>query len=248
VPISDERAVADREARRASPEQAEGLPSGGTAGLSTGPNAFADAELAIDGLRVSSRGRKDHSRRAEIQKWPDANGIDRQQLEWYADRESGTVLKRPECDRLQREILNGKIKCIILWELDRLSRRLRDGVNILADWAERGLKIVAVTQQLEFNGASGRTLAALLLGLAEIEWQCRKERQQAGIAVAKKKGVYKGRKPGTTRGNPERAVELKGKGLSVGEVATALGVSERTVSRFVGRADDVASRLSASSN
>jgi len=42
-------------------------------------------------------------------------------------------------------------------------------VTILADWADRGLKIVIVTQQLEFNGAIGRTLAALLLGLAESE-------------------------------------------------------------------------------
>lgn len=46
---------------------------------------------------------------------------------------------------------------------------------ILADWAERGLKIVVVTQQIEFNGAMGRTLAALLMGLAEIEWEYRKE-------------------------------------------------------------------------
>ena len=118
--------------------------------------------------------------------------------------------------------------------MDRLSRRLRDGVNILADWADRGLKIVVVTQALEFNGAIGRTLVPLLLGLAEIEWQFRKERQQAGIAVAKKKGVYKGRKPGTTKGKPERAKELKDKGLSPGEIATALGVSERTVFRYVG--------------
>lgn len=184
-------------------------------------------------VRVSSRGQRDDSQRAEIKKWLDANGIDHKHVEWYADRESGTTLKRPEFDRLQRAIFDGKVKTVILWKLDRLSRRLRDGVNILADWAERGLKIVVVTQALEFNGAIGRTLAALLLGLAEIEWQYRKERQQAGIEVARKKGVYRGRKPGTTKGKPQRAVELKDKGLSPGEIATALGVSERTVFRYI---------------
>jgi DNA invertase Pin-like site-specific DNA recombinase len=111
---------------------------------------------------------------------------------------------------------------------------LKDGVNILADWAERGLKVVVTSQQLEFNGSVGRMIAALLLGLAEIEWEFRKERHQAGIAVARKKGVYRGRKPGTTKGRPERAQELKAKGLSPGEIATALGVSERTVFRYVG--------------
>jgi DNA invertase Pin-like site-specific DNA recombinase len=85
------------------------------------------------------------------------------------------------------------------------------------------------------NGSVGRMIAALLLGLAEIEWEFRKERQQAGIAVARKKGVYKGRKPGTTKGQPERAMELRDKGLTAAEIATALGVSERTVFRYIGK-------------
>jgi DNA invertase Pin-like site-specific DNA recombinase len=184
-------------------------------------------------VRVSSKRQKDDGQRAEIQKWLDANGIDPKQVEWYADKETGRTMQRPEFDRLQKDIFNGKVKCVILWKLDRLSRRLKDGVTTLADWAERGLKIVVVTQQLEFNGAVGRTLAALLMGLSEIEWEYRKERQQAGIAVAKKKGVYKGRKAGTTKGKPERAKELKAKGLAPAEIATALGVSERTVFRYL---------------
>lgn len=184
-------------------------------------------------VRVSSKRQKDDSQRAEIQKWMDANGIDAKQVEWYADKETGTKLDRPEFQRLQADIFHGKVKCVILWKLDRLSRRLKDGVTTLADWAERGLKIVVVTQQLEFNGAVGRTLAALLMGLSEIEWEYRKERQQAGIAVAKKKGIYKGRKPGTTKSKPQRAKELREKGLNPGEIATALGVSERTIFRYL---------------
>ncbi len=186
-------------------------------------------------VRVSSKRQKDDGQRAEIQKWLDANGIDPKQVEWYADKETGRTLQRPEFDRLQKDIFNGKVKCVILWRLDRLSRRLKDGVTTLADWAERGLKIVVVTQQLEFNGAVGRTLAALLMGLSEIEWEYRKERQQSGIAVAKKKNIYKGRKAGTTKSKPDRAKELKAKGLNAPEIATALGVSERTVFRYLNK-------------
>lgn len=186
-------------------------------------------------VRVSSRHQKDDSQRAEIQKWMDSNGIDPQQVEWYADKESGRTTKRPAFDRLQADIFSGKIRTVVLWKLDRLSRRLEDGVNIIADWAERGLKIVVVTQQIEFNGTIGRILAAVLVGLAEIEWEYRKERQAAGIEVAKKNGVYKGRKPGTTKKKPERAIELRDKGLTAPEIATALGVSERTVFRYLGK-------------
>ena len=184
-------------------------------------------------VRVSSRRQKDDSQRAEIQKWLDANGIDPNQVEWYADKESGRTTKRPEFDRLQGDIFSGKVKTVVLWKLDRLSRRLQDGVTILADWADRGLKIVVVTQQLEFNGAIGRTLAALLLGLAEIEWEYRKERQAAGIEVAKKKGVYRGRQKGTTKGKPKRAIELREKGMTATEIANSLKVSERTVFRYL---------------
>jgi len=185
-------------------------------------------------VRVSSSRQRDDSQRAEIQKWLEANGIDQKQVEWYSDKESGRTTKRPEFDRLQRDIFSGNVKTVVLWKLDRLSRRLVDGVKILSEWADRGLKIVVVTQQLEFNGAVGRLVAALLMGLAEIEWEYRKERQTAGIEVAKKKGVYKGRQKGTTKGKPKRARELRDKGMTAPEIANALDVSERTVFRYLG--------------
>jgi DNA invertase Pin-like site-specific DNA recombinase len=93
-----------------------------------------------------------------------------------------------------------------------VSRRSRDGVNLLADWCERGLKIVIITQQIELNGAERRMIAALLLGLAEIELEYRRERRAAGIEVAKKHGLYKGRLKGTTKAKPTRARDLRTKG------------------------------------
>ena len=185
-------------------------------------------------VRVSSVDQKHDSQRAEIQKYMKSNGISSKQVEWYADTETGTQLQRPEFDRLQREIFAGKVKTVIIWKLDRLSRNLRDGVNVLADWAEKGMKIVVVTQQLELNGVIGRTIAALLLGLAEIEHGNIRERQKAGIAAAKARGVYAGRTIGSTKAKPGRARELKRKGLSMDEIATALGVSTRTVTRYLG--------------
>jgi DNA invertase Pin-like site-specific DNA recombinase len=185
-------------------------------------------------LRVSSADQKHDSQRAEIQKYMKSNGISSNQVEWYADTETGTKLRRPEFDRLQGDIFAGKVKTVIIWKLDRLSRNLRDGVNVLADWAEKGLKIVVVTQQLELNGVIGRTIAALLRGLAEIEHGNIRERQKAGIDAAKARGVYTGRTIGSTKANPGRARELKLKGLSMDEIATALGVSKRTVTRYIG--------------
>lgn len=187
-------------------------------------------------LRVSSLDQKHDSQRSEIRRYLKNNGIHLSRVAWYEDKETGTRLKRPEFDRLQADIFNGKIKTVILWKLDRLSRNLRDGVNVLADWADKGLKIIVITQQLELSGVIGRTIAALLLGLAEIEHTNIKERQKAGIEAAKLRGVYTGRARGSTKANPIRARELKQKGLTNAEVSVALGISHRTLRRYLSKA------------
>ena len=186
-------------------------------------------------VRVSSKGQKTDSQELEIRSWLKSAGYNLKQVEWYKDKESGKTLRRPEFDRLQQDIFDGNVSTVVCWKLDRLSRRLRDGVNLLADWCERGLKIVVVTQRIELNGAVGRMIAAVMLSLAEIELEFRAERQAAGIKAAKRKGVYIGRQAGTTKVTPVRAAELRKKGLNDSEIAAALGVSRRTVQRYLGR-------------
>jgi DNA invertase Pin-like site-specific DNA recombinase len=121
----------------------------------------------------------------------------------------------------------------VVYKLDRLSRSLRDGINVLSDWCDRGLRVVSVTQQIDFNGTLGKMLAAVLLGIAEMEQETRRERQAAGIAVAKKQAKYRGRKPGTTKAKPKRALTLRDKGLNAEEIAKSLGVSRNTVFRYL---------------
>jgi DNA invertase Pin-like site-specific DNA recombinase len=182
-------------------------------------------------VRVSTIGQNVEGQRREIQRWLDGNGIT--DAEWFLDKASGATMERPAFERLQAGIFAGEVQTVIVWRLDRLSRSLRDGVNILGDWCERGVRVVSVTQQLDLSGALGRTLAALLLGLGEMEREAIRERQAAGIAVAKDQGVYKGRKNGTTKATPQRAAELRRRGLNDTEIATALGVSRRTVQRYL---------------
>jgi DNA invertase Pin-like site-specific DNA recombinase len=77
-------------------------------------------------------------------------------------------------------------------------------------------------------------IAAVMMGLAEIELEYRRERQMAGIEVARKNGKFTGRKKGTTKARPIRACELKRQGLTVPEIAKAMGTSHRTIWRYLG--------------
>ncbi len=183
--------------------------------------------------RVSTIRQKADSQISEIKKWLKANGYDEDQIQWFIDKETGKTLHRTQFNKLQKAIFAGEIRTVIVWKLDRISRRLRDGINLLADWCDRGVRVVSITQAIDLNGAVGRMIAAVMLGLAEIELEFRAERQAAGIEVAKKKGVYKGRKKGTTKAKPQRAAELRAKGLKLDEIAQALGTSRRTVQRYL---------------
>ena len=127
----------------------------------------------------------------------------------------------------------GEVTTVVLYKLDRLSRTIRDGLAVLCDWCDRGLRIVSVTQQIDFNGTVGKMIVAVLFGVAEMEQETRRERQRAGIEAARTRGVYKGRKPGTTKGKPERARTYRDKGMSMDEIARALGVTRQTVHRYL---------------
>jgi DNA invertase Pin-like site-specific DNA recombinase len=184
-------------------------------------------------VRVSTIGQNEAGQRAEIERWLTGNGIRRANVHWYLDKgKSGDDLKRPAFDQLQEAVFAGEVGTIVTYKLDRLSRSLRDGINILCDWCDKGLRVVSVTQQIDFNGAVGKLLAAVLLGIGEMEQETRRERQAAGIAVAKRNGKYRGRQRGTTKAEPERALKLRAKGLSVEEIAASLKISRNTVFRY----------------
>lgn len=188
-------------------------------------------------VRVSTVGQNEAGQRAEIDHWLTGNGIAAAGVRWFVDKgKSGDNLKRPAFERLQAAVFAGEVGTIVTYKLDRLSRSLRDGINVLCEWCDKGLRVVSVTQQIDFNGTIGKMLAAVLLGIGQMEQETRRERQAAGIAVAKKAGKYRGRKPGTTKATPERAWSLRNKGLNVEEIAKSLGVSRNTVFVYLRKA------------
>ena len=183
--------------------------------------------------RVSSRRQKTDSQKAELTRWLTSQRIELATVQWFEDIETGLTLRRPAFAQLQRAIFDGTVTTVVVWKLDRLSRRQHEGSTLLAGWCERDVRVVVVTQQIDLRGAVGRMVASVLFGLAEIEMEYRQERQAAGIAAAKQRSVYRGRQRGTTKARPHRALVLRSRGCTVSEIAQALQVSERTVFRYL---------------
>jgi DNA invertase Pin-like site-specific DNA recombinase len=186
-------------------------------------------------IRVSSHSQKSDSQHAEIRRWLTAHGHDLETVQWFEDTETGATLTRSGLIRLQEAIFAGTVKMVVVWKLDRIARSMREGINTLSRWCELGVRVVSVTQQIDLSGTVGHLVAGVLFAIAEIELQHVKERQAIGIALAKQRGVYKGRKYGATKTNPRRARELRDKGMTLPEIAQALSVDKRTVSRYLKR-------------
>ena len=177
-------------------------------------------------IRVSTVEQNLDGQRLAIQTWLDCQGLT---AVWYDDKSTGNNLDRAAFTALQQDVFNGKVKTVVVYKLDRLSRSLRDGINVLTDWLDAGIRVVSVTQQLDFSGAAGKLIASVLFAVSEMETETRKERQADGIKAAKAKGVYKGRAKGSSTVDSGRVQELKAQGLKVTEIATSLGISRQSV-------------------
>jgi DNA invertase Pin-like site-specific DNA recombinase len=185
--------------------------------------------------RVSTVEQNLAGQKREINQWLQGNGVNPKSVHWYVDKVSGATLERPELDQLQKDIFSGAIKTVVVYRLDRLSRNMQHGVDLLCDWCDKGVRIVSTSESIDFSGITGKMVAAILFAVAQMERGNIKERQAVGIAAAKERGVYTGRKPGALKPgvDPKRAVKLKSKGLTNEEIAKALGVSVRSVIRYI---------------
>src|SRR5438045_2798789 len=96
-------------------------------------------------IRVSSQSQKVDSQRVEIEQYLNRHQLN--DVRWFEDKESGKTLKRPGFQTLQDAIFRGEITTVIVWKLDRLARSFREGVAVVTEWCQKGIRLVSVTQQ-----------------------------------------------------------------------------------------------------
>jgi len=159
-----------------------------------------------------------------ITQYLDGHGL--ANAKWYRDRLSGATTKRPAFEQLQKDIFNGRVKTVVCWKLDRLSRSLRDGINVLTDWVEKDVRIVAVSQQLDFSGMIGQAFGALLFAVAQMERENLRENTKRGLLKAKNAGVSLGRK---RKLDATQIVALLDKGMSYSQVGRELKCSRQSL-------------------
>jgi DNA invertase Pin-like site-specific DNA recombinase len=145
----------------------------------------------------------------------------------YKDQVSGGRMDRPELQRLQKDIFLGRINLVVCWKLDRLSRCMRDGINLLVDWLQMGIQVISVAQQFDFSGVVGKLVASVLLGIAEMERANIRENIIRGMQAARGRGVKIGGKEPKIHCGVIR--QFQDKGLKMTEIAKELRCSRQAL-------------------
>ena len=119
---------------------------------------------------------------------------------------------------------------LVITRVDRLARSVRDLHNIIHEIREKGAHLRATEQPVNTDDACSEMFLNLLGVFADFETRIRRERQLEGIAEAKAKGVYTGRKPSI---DPARVRELKAQGMGATAIAKTLRINRDSVYRLL---------------
>jgi DNA invertase Pin-like site-specific DNA recombinase len=152
----------------------------------------------------------------------------------FIDKASGKSADRPQLRAMMGFAREGDV--VIAHSLDRMARNLDDLRLIVKAFTDRGVKVEFVKEDLSFTGDDS-PMATLLLSVmgafAEFERALIRERQREGIAWARQRGVYKGRKPSLSAAQLQ---ELRLR-VSAGEAKTKLArefrVSRETLYQYL---------------
>ena len=143
------------------------------------------------------------------------------------EKVSGTSIQgRDELNTLLEFMRDGDE--LVITRIDRLARSIRDLQNIVYDLNKKGVTLSATQQPIDTKTSVGKCFLDMLGVFAEFETNLRKERQMEGIAKAKDKGVYKGRKPTI---DVQKVKELRDTGLGASKIAKELGIGRASVYR-----------------
>jgi DNA invertase Pin-like site-specific DNA recombinase len=146
----------------------------------------------------------------------------------FTDKASGKDTNRPQLKAALDYLRDGDV--LTVHSMDRLARNLMDLRRIVQDLTGKGIAVRFEKENLTFTGEDSpmaNLLLSLLGAVSEFERAMILERQREGIAIAKTKGVYKGRKPSL---NKDRVAELR-KRVSSGKANIAALAREFKVSR-----------------
>jgi len=182
-------------------------------------------------VRCSHHSQDTRSQLPELEAWASRAELP---VVWYTDKASGTTMERINFQKMMAAVVRGEVATVVCWRLDRLGRNTVGLVSLFEQLRESKVNLVSIKDVLDLSTSSGRLMASILASVASYETEVRKERQLAGIAVAKANGkTWGGRKKGDCWKVDEEKItvakKMKSEGKGISTIARTLSLSRPTV-------------------
>ncbi len=111
----------------------------------------------------------------------------------YIDKVSGKNKDRKQLKEMLNYIREGDI--VIVESISRIARNTKDLLEIVDQFKSKGVEFISKKEAIDTNTPAGKFMLTVFGAIAELERGYILDRQKEGIAIAKKEGKYKGRKP-----------------------------------------------------
>ena len=178
--------------------------------------------------RVSTNDQSTESQELAIRKYCEHNGWNVHKI--YSDHGiSGAKDSRPQLDQLKKDVIKGKIDCLVVFKFDRIARSTSHLLECLKLFQKHEVDFVSVTEGIDTSTPIGQMVFTLISAISEFERSIISQRVKAGIAKAKDSNTPLGRPRKAF--DVQKAIQLRQDGQSYRQIAEVLNVSKSQIQR-----------------
>jgi DNA invertase Pin-like site-specific DNA recombinase len=150
----------------------------------------------------------------------------------FKDQLSGAKAERPGLHQALQYARTGDT--IVVWRLDRLSRSLKDLIEMVTLLESKGIGLKSLQEAIDTSSSSGKLIFHIFGALAEFERNLIRERTQAGLQAARARGRKGGRPKSLNKDKQALAVKLYDeKEHTVDQICEMMGISKPTLYKYI---------------
>ena len=151
---------------------------------------------------------------------------------WFTEKISGKSMDRPQLQAMLDYVREGDT--VYIHDFSRLARSTKDLLEIVERLQAKGVHLVSNKENLDTGTPTGKLMLTMIAAINEFERQNLLDRQREGIAIAKRNGIYKGRKKVAIPDNfTELYARYTRREMNKGQLAEALHVTRPTLERMI---------------
>jgi DNA invertase Pin-like site-specific DNA recombinase len=151
---------------------------------------------------------------------------------WFTEKVSAKDMNRPQLNSMLDYIRKGDV--VFIHDLSRLARSTQDLLNIVQQLSDKGVHLVSDKENIDTSTSTGKLMLTMIGAINTFERENMLERQREGIAIAKSKGKYKGRKPIIINSNFTNLYsKYQNREITKSKMAIELGISRVTLDKLI---------------